>query len=86
MNISKDEQRVLHVLSQGGEIRHERGANGKIERVRCFTHDGNVLSNCTLALFSRLRRRGLIRSTGGKPYRASQLGRSVVRAQLDNRT
>ena len=86
MNISKNEQRVLHVLSQGGEIRHRRGENGKIVAVRCFTHDGNVLSNCTLPLFKRLLRRRLIHSTGGKPYRASHLGRTVVRAQLDNRT
>ncbi|MEM1314536.1 MAG: YjhX family toxin, partial [Pseudomonadota bacterium] len=30
MNISKREQRVLHALAQGGEIRRLRGPNGKI--------------------------------------------------------
>ncbi len=90
MNISKTEQRVLHVLAQGGHIRHERGPghNGsgcKITKVVCFTRDGHVLSDCTLAVFTRLRRRRLIASAKGGPYRATRLGRVSVRAQLDNR-
>ena len=111
MNISKAEQRVLHVLAQGGHIRHERGSghNGsgrKITKVVCFTRDGHVLSDCTpervmfgrkhfrvcvqtcesaLAVFARLRRRRLIASAKGGPYRATRLGRISVRAQLDNR-
>lgn len=84
MNISRSEQRVLHVLAKGGAIHHLRGDNGKIAEVTCFTREGHVLSDCTLALFQRLRRRGLIVSSGGQPYRISMLGRRSVRAQLDN--
>ncbi|WP_422365318.1 YjhX family toxin [Pelagibius sp.] len=95
MNISKAEQRVLHVLAQGGHIRHtrgskERGPNGrgvgrKIIKVLCVTREGHILSDCTLAVFDRLRKRRLIASSNGGPYRATRLGRVSVRAQLDNR-
>ena len=85
MNISKYEQRVLHALAQGGRIVHRRDYLGHIVAVDCFTRDGHVLSDCTLALFRRLRRRGLIGSIAGGPYRATRLGRMSVRAQLDNR-
>jgi uncharacterized protein YjhX (UPF0386 family) len=85
MNISKHEQRVLHVLAQGGAIRFERGANGKVHDVSCLTRDGHVLADCTLSLFERLRRRRFIRSTNGHPYRVTRLGIVSVRAQPDNR-
>ncbi|MBY6048068.1 YjhX family toxin [Vannielia litorea] len=84
MNISRDEQRALHVLARGGLIRHERGAGGKVLAVTCFTHDGLVLESCDLQLFARLRKRGLIQSRGGAPYRISLKGRRAVRAQPDN--
>ena len=84
MNISRDEQRVLHELALGGAIHHERDG-GKIRAVRCTTRDGFVLSDCTLELFLRLRKRRLIRSTGGQPYRVSRRGIEAVRAQLNQR-
>lgn len=84
MNISKAEQRVLHVLAQGGAIDHVRGPNGKIKAVTCYTREGFVLTDCTLRVFTRLKNRRLIRSTNGKPYRISMLGRRSVRAQMDN--
>lgn len=83
MNISKTEQRVLHVLAQGGAIRHERD-RGKVTSALCVTRDGLILADCTLTLFQRLRRRGLIESRAGAPYRISALGRQAVRAQADN--
>ncbi len=84
MNISKLEQRVLHVLAQGGHIQHIRDGS-RIVAVDCFNRDGYRLADCTLGLFQRLRRRGLIQSQGGAPYRISRFGLTCVRAQLDNR-
>jgi hypothetical protein len=84
MNISKAEQRVLHVLALGGEIRHDFDPRGRIAAVTCWTRDGMVLADLTLPLFQRLRRRGLIASRGGGPYRVTHLGRRSVRGQPDN--
>ena len=85
MNISKYEQRVLHALAQGGRIVHRRDQAGHIVAADCFTRDGFVLTDCTVALFRKLKRRGLIASMGGQPYRISRMGLDAVRAQLDNR-
>lgn len=85
MNISRTEQRVLHVLALGGRIEPQRGNTGKIDDILCITRDGLILSDCTLALFQRLRRRRLIGSENGQPYRITRLGRLSVRAQPDNR-
>lgn len=86
MNISKLEQRVLHVLAQGGQIRYSRGANGKLIQSDCITHDGSLLLDCTPRIVSSLRRKRLIESKNASPYRISDLGRRTVRSQLDNRT
>jgi uncharacterized protein YjhX (UPF0386 family) len=86
VNISRHEQRVLHALAQGGRIQHRRCPDtGHIVAADCFTRDGHVLSDCTLGLFRKLKRRGLIASSGGAPYRVTRLGLASVRAQLDNR-
>jgi hypothetical protein len=86
VNISKYEQRVLHALAQGGAIRHRRCAEtGRIVEALCFTREGHVLADCTLGLFRRLKRRGLIGSVNGNPYRITRQGLAAVRAQLDNR-
>jgi uncharacterized protein len=84
LNISKLEQRVLHCLAQGGRIQHIWNDN-RIAEVDCFSRDGYRLADCTIALFRKLKRRGLIESRGGAPYRISRLGLESVRAQLDNR-
>jgi len=85
MNVSRLEQRVLHVLAQGGYIRHRRDEHGRVCEVLCFTREGYVLSNCTIEIFKGLRRKRLIESRASGPYRISQAGRCSVRAQPDNR-
>jgi uncharacterized protein YjhX (UPF0386 family) len=44
MNISKNEQRALHVLALGGRILHERENGPKITSVTCVTREGMILS------------------------------------------
>lgn len=85
MNISRNEQRALHVLALGGCIRHERGDGSKITAVTCITREGMILSDFDRPLFERLRRRGLIASRSGQPYRISRRGLAAVRAQTDNK-
>jgi uncharacterized protein YjhX (UPF0386 family) len=85
MNISRSEQRVLHVLAQGGRIVHERSSRTRFSRIECFTRDGFVLCDCTLEVFAKLRRKHLIESRAGGPYGISRRGRDAVRPQPDNR-
>ena len=85
LNLSKHEQRVLHVLAQGGAIHFERLANGKVREISCYTRDGHVLADCSLKLFERLKKRKFIKSVSGKPYRATRLGIRAVNPQYDNR-
>lgn len=84
MNISRPEQRTLHVLALGGRIQHERGEGRKIIDTTCFTREGMVLADCDLRVFQKLKRKKLIESRGGDAYRISHRGRLSVRAQLDN--
>ena len=75
---------MLHCLAQGGRIQHIR-SDSRIVEVDCFNRDGHRLADCSLGLFRKLKKRGLIESRGGAPYRISRLGLASVRAQLDNR-
>ena len=85
MNISRDEQRVLHALAQGGIIRHHRDLKGRIIEVDCVTREGYVFTGCTLEIFAKLRRKRLIESRDSSPYRISEKGRRSVRSQANNR-
>jgi uncharacterized protein len=85
MNISKAEQRVLHALAQGGCIDRQRDARGRISAVLCVTREGFILSDCTVEVFNKLRRKRLVESKASGPYRISHAGRLSVRPQLDNR-
>ena len=75
---------MLHCLAQGGRIQHIWN-DSRIVEVDCFNRDGHRLADCSLGLFRKLKKRGLIESRGGAPYRISRLGLASVRAQLDNR-
>ncbi len=85
MNVSRNGQRVLHVLAQGGLIRHHKNETGRFVEVECLTREGWHLTLCTLDLFRGLRRRGLVASAAGGPYRITRLGLDVVRSRPDNR-
>jgi uncharacterized protein YjhX (UPF0386 family) len=85
MDISRTEQRILHLLAQGGRIEIIRNDNRKIERLQLFTRDGWVFSGLDLVTFRKLKQKKAIRSQGGKPYRITERGLVLVRAEQDNR-
>ncbi|HAI29023.1 MULTISPECIES: YjhX family toxin [unclassified Thalassospira] len=85
MNISKNEQRVLHALAQGGLIKVIKDDKNHVLEADCITRDGWFLTACTLDVFKKLRKRRLIRSQGGGPYRITREGLLAVRAELYQR-
>ncbi|KMV30768.1 hypothetical protein AB733_09095 [Photobacterium swingsii] len=85
MNISKQEQRVLHTLAMGGEIRRYLDDAGKLAEITCFTREGYGLSDCKIDTFKKLKSKKLISSKGGKPYRITHLGATSVQAQMNQR-
>lgn len=85
MDISRNEQRILHVLAQGGRIKVFKNDRGRIIAVECYNRDGWVLTDCPLWLFQKLRRKKAIRSVASAPYRITRRGLELVRAEPDNR-
>ncbi|MCD7061152.1 YjhX family toxin [Pelagibacterium xiamenense] len=85
MDISRDEQRVLHALAQGGHIVPLKNERGKITGIECYNRDGWLMTQCDLPLFQKLLRRKTIASHKGGPYRITRRGIALVRSQPDNR-
>ncbi|WP_375451055.1 YjhX family toxin [uncultured Devosia sp.] len=85
MDISRDEQRVLHALAQGGRIALLKNDHGKTIGLEFFSRDGWLISNCSLLLFRKLKAKKAIKSTGGQPYRITRRGLELVRSEYDNR-
>lgn len=85
MDISKDEQRVLHVLAQGGRLMVLKTSAGRIMNVEGFTREGWRMPPIAPRLFRKLKSKKAIASKGGGPYRITRRGLELVRAQPDNR-
>lgn len=85
MDISRAEQRILHLLAQGGRIEISRDETRKIEKLQLFTREGWVFSGIDLTTFRKLKQKKAIRSVGGKPYRITERGLVLVRSEQDNR-
>ena len=84
MDISRDEQRILHLMAQGGRIEIIRESKA-ITEIRCFTRDGWVYPGFDLELFRKLKRKKAISSSGGNPYRITERGLQLVRSEFNNR-
>ena len=85
MDISRDEQRVLHALAQGGRIALLKNDAGKVTGLEFFNRDGWLMSGLTLLHFKKLNAKKAIKSQGGQPYRITRRGLELVRSELTNR-
>jgi len=85
MDISRDEQRVLHALAQGGNITPIKNPKGRIIAVELYNRDGWRIPAFTLFLFKKLRNKKAIASQDGQPYRVTRRGLELVRSEVDNR-
>jgi uncharacterized protein YjhX (UPF0386 family) len=85
MDISRSEQRVLHLLAQGGRIAIEKNERKRVVAVECLTRDGWHYPGVDLALFRKLKKKRAVASRDGGPYRITRRGLELVRAEFDNR-
>jgi uncharacterized protein len=85
MDISRAEQRILHLLAQGGRIEIARDDRGDIEELACYSRDGWLYTDFNLILFRKLKQKRAIASRNSKPYRITPRGLELVRSQPDNR-
>ncbi len=85
MDISRAEQRILHLLAQGGRIEINRDDKSKLSGAHCYSRDGWLYGGFDLELFRKLKRRKAIASQQGEPYRITKRGLVLVRSQADNR-
>jgi len=85
LDISRQEQRVLHTLAQGGYIQPLKDQHGRINALELYNRDGWRLPMLDQLLFRKLKRKQAIASSGGGPYRITRLGLELVRSEFDNR-
>ncbi|MBS1182704.1 MAG: hypothetical protein H6Q99_2584 [Proteobacteria bacterium] len=85
MDISRAEQRVLHLLAQGGRIELIRDERGTIEELACYSRDGWLYTDFSLLMFRKLKNKRAIASKNSRPYRITPRGLELVRSQPDNR-
>lgn len=85
MDISKEEQRVLHTLAQGGWIKPIKAENGRIINVECFSREGWRMTQCDVLIFRKLKHKRAIKSERSRPYRITRRGLELVRGELNNR-
>ena len=85
MNITRAEQRILHLLAQGGWIELEKDEQGRIAAAHCHTRDNWRFAGFDVDLFRRLKRRNAVASKCGGPSRITRRGLELVRARQDNR-
>lgn len=85
MDISRIEQRILHLLAQGGRIEIEKDENKKVAAVICLTRDGWRYPGFDLELFRKLKRKRAVASANDGPYRITRRGLELVRSELENR-
>jgi uncharacterized protein YjhX (UPF0386 family) len=85
LDISRDEQRVLHALAQGGSIVALKDGRGHIAGIECYNREGWLMPQATLLLFKKLKRKKAISSRDGRPYRITRRGLELVRSEFDNR-
>ena len=84
MDISRAEQRILHLLAQGGRIEVTRRQK-KLAELHCYSRDGWRYPGLDEHLFRKLKRKRAIASKAGEPYRITRRGLELVRSELDNR-
>jgi uncharacterized protein YjhX (UPF0386 family) len=85
MDISRAEQRILHMLAQGGSIELVRNSGRKIEKILLYTREGWVFTGLDPETFRKLKRKRAISSSAGQPYRVTERGLLLVRAEQNNR-
>jgi uncharacterized protein YjhX (UPF0386 family) len=85
MDISRDEQRALHALAQGGAIVPIKDEKGRMIVVELFNREGWRIPAFTLLLFKKLKYKKAIASRHSEPYRITRRGLELVRSEVDNR-
>ena len=85
MDISKDEQRVLHALAKGGRLTAHKTSSGRVLAVELITREGWEMPAVGARIFRKLKAKRAIASKDGRPYRITRRGLELVRSQPDNR-